>query len=188
MYNAWNTTARDVGTPYALNLENNQRVTKSIYDPCPPGFHIPVSHAFTGMIGVEVRVGSGYSSDRSHPGNKIEWDESTRSWNLHANADGTGELIRLYATGMRDMNVSDANMSKLPEYLMDKTWPAYSMITFICTATISKPSQGLPTSFQSQILNIDNRTLKSDGGFITCGSCCGSNNSYGFTVWPVKDE
>ncbi len=183
MYNAWNTTARHPGGGQVISNINNQEVTKSIYDPCPPGFHVPASHAFTGMIGVEVREGSGYSSNRSHPENPVTWDEKTRSWNFSANADGKGSPIRLYATGMRDMNVSDTNMSKLPEYLMDKTWPAYSMITFICTATLLSKS-----SLQAQILNIDNRTLESDGGFITCGSCCGSNNSYGFTVWPVKDE
>ena len=122
MYNAWNTTARHPGGGQVISNINNQEVTKSIYDPCPPGFHVPASHAFTGMIGVEVREGSGYSSNRSHPENPVTWDEKTRSWNFSANADGKGSPIRLYATGMRDMNVSDTNMSKLPEYLMDKTW------------------------------------------------------------------
>ena len=180
MYNAWNTTARYVGKPYALNLVNDQRVTKSIYDPCPPGFHIPASHAFTGMISPnKPQHGSDYAADRSHPGNPVTWDEKTRSWNFHANADGKGSPIRLYATGMRDMNVPDSNV--LPSNLKETTWPAYSMITYICSSTIDE------VSLQANIFFLDNRDLQAKS-FIRCASCCGSNNSYGFTVWPVKDE
>ncbi|MDE6572190.1 MAG: hypothetical protein K2L58_03025, partial [Duncaniella sp.] len=121
--------------------------------------------------------GSDYAADRSHPGNPVTWDEETRSWNFSANADGKGSPIRLYATGMRDMNVPDSKV--LPSNLKETTWPAYSMITYICSSTIDEGS------LQANIFFLDNRDLQA---FIRCASCCSSNNSYGFTVWPVKDE
>lgn len=182
MYNAWNTTARYRGASL-INNKNNQKVTKSIYDPCPPGFHVPASHAFTGIIGVEIKKqpspSDAYTVDRAHSGNPITWNESTRSWSLRSNSDGSGDKVTIYATGLRDMNVNMDNEDKyLPEYLKTKTWAAYSMLTFMCSATIA--------SSQTHIFYIDNRSV--DKGFISCGSCYGSNNSYGFTVWPVKNE
>lgn len=95
---------------------------------------------------------------------------------MTSNPSGTGEPVRLYATGMRNMN--DKKPDALPDYLKGKTFPAYSKVTFICSATLSNSSQ-------TMIFYIDNRTVSYHNN--PRGSCQPSNNSYGFTVWPVCD-
>lgn len=183
MYNAWNSTARQYGVVSSIDPRNSQPVTKTIYDPCPAGFNIPAAAAYTGMIhynrnNSDGTTGkTGYDVDHSWPDNPIKFDERTCSWTLTSNSSGTGEPVRLYATGMRNMNVK--NPAELPLYLQGKTFPAYSKVTFICSATLSGGTS------QTLILYIDNRTASFHNN--PRGSCQGSNNSYGFTVWPVCD-
>lgn len=182
MYNAWNSTARQYGVGSSIDPRNSQPVTKTIYDPCPAGFNIPAAAAYTGMIhynrsNSDGTTGhTGYDVDHSWPDNPITFDNSTYSWTMTSNPSGTGDPVRLYATGMRNMN--DKKPDALPDYLKGKTFPAYSKVTFICSATLSNSSQ-------TMIFYIDNRTVSYHNN--PRGSCQPSNNSYGFTVWPVCD-
>ena len=84
----------------------------------------------------------------------------------------------LYATGMRDMNVLD--IDKIPSELKGTTWAAYSMITYLCSSNLNSNKQTL-------IFYLDNRKSNDLSGGRSFGSCAGSNNSYGFTVWPIAD-
>lgn len=180
MYNAWNSTSSFGGSAGSSNEKNSQPVTKTIYDPSPAGFHIAPANAFSGF----ARPNSGnYMNDCCYENNKIIWDSNSRCWTFHSNSDGTGDEVKLYATGMRDMNVRDNNP---PNELKGTTWAAYSMITYLC-------SSNLNSSKQTLIFYLDNRASNSGSwtgvlsGGRNFGSCTGSNNSYGFTVWPIAD-
>lgn len=180
MYNAWNSTSSFGGSAGSSNEKNSQPVTKTIYDPSPAGFHIAPANAFSGF----ARPNSGnYMNDCCYENNKITWDSNSRCWTFHSNSDGTGDEVKLYATGMRDMNVRDNNP---PNELKGTTWAAYSMITYLC-------SSNLNSSKQTLIFYLDNRASNSGSwtgvlsGGRNFGSCTGSNNSYGFTVWPIAD-
>lgn len=101
--------------------------------------------------------------------------------------DGSGQPAPVYATGVRDMNLNNTQLPYQPAMLRGTTWAAYSMITFITTAAMG-------SNTQCMIFYIDNRYGKNDftdildGSVKYCGSCTGSNNSYGFTVWPVRGK
>ncbi|MDE7116401.1 MAG: fimbrillin family protein, partial [Muribaculaceae bacterium] len=183
MYNVWDSSAvcRGAETSYPT-WKNNQSVTKTIYDPSPRGYNVPPAVAFTGMIGP-----GGYSSDKAYPDNPVTFDYARRKWNFTMKKDGSGLPAPVYATGMRDMNLNNSQLPSQPAAVKGTTWAAYSMITFITTTTMGATAQCL-------IFYIDNRNGNNnftgilDGSGKVCGSCTGSNNSYGFTVWPVRSK
>ena len=48
-YNLWDTRCNETGISSVLNQAVFESVTKSVYDPCPPGFCLPPDGAFTGF-------------------------------------------------------------------------------------------------------------------------------------------
>ena len=84
MFNAWNSAATDAGRLYPVNADsleyNAEKVTKSVYDPCPPEFQIPPIHAFQAI---------NTTATKTHSGNK---------WVL----DYNGQSIEFPLTGVRD--------------------------------------------------------------------------------------
>lgn len=181
MYNAWNSTSSFGGSAGSSNEKNSQPVTKTIYDPSPAGYHIAPANAFSGF----VRPNSGnYMNDCCYENNKITWDSNSRCWTFHSNSDGTGDEVKLYATGMRDMNVPDIN--KIPSELKGTTWAAYSMITYLCSSNLNSSKQTLIFYLDNRASNFGSWTGVLSGGR-NFGSCTGSNNSYGITVWPIAD-
>ncbi len=180
MYNAWNSTSSFGGNAGNADEKNSQPVTKTIYDPSPAGYHIAPANAFTGFAAPNNGV---YIKDWCYENNPIIWDSNSRCWTFHSNSDGSGNEIKLYATGMRDMHVPNPN--NIPPQLKGTTWAAYSMITYICSSNLNSDNQTL-------IFYLDNRASKSGSwtglsGGRNFGSCTSSNNSYGFTVWPIAD-
>lgn len=180
MYNAWNSTSSFGGSAGSSNEKNSQPVTKTIYDPSPAGYHIAPANAFSGF----ARPNSGnYMNDCCYENNKITWDSNSRCWTFHSNSDGTGDEVKLYATGMRDMNVRDNNP---PNKLKGTTWAAYSMITYLCSSNLNSSKQTLIFYLDNRASNFGSWTGVLSGGR-NFGSCTGSNNSYGITVWPIAD-
>lgn len=45
MYHLWNSSATGIGKSDTVCIENYQTVTKTIYDPCPAGFHVQIGRA-----------------------------------------------------------------------------------------------------------------------------------------------
>lgn len=189
MYNMWNSAAVCTGSTdndKKLTWVNAQMVTKTIYDPSPAGFHVPPAIAYTGI----AKPDKGYyaNTDREYASNQMQWDESKRCWRAKCNADGSGEYVSIYATGLRDMNLKDADLAnhRLPGELNGKSWCAFSMISYICSSTLMQ-------SMQEIIFYIDSRTKPEDPApdpvnSRRTASICGSNNSYGLTVWPASDR
>ncbi len=189
MFNVWNSSATSVGDNYSNSSLNGQPTTKTIYDPCPAGFCVPPANAFTAFADYSKKFGE----TRCYPTNPITFDSSKRRWHLKSQKNGGGADIYLYATGLRDFNMNDANLPYKPNALINHTWASFSMLTFISSTTLFQGT-GKP---QCLIFYIDNRyddsgVTKFDGynhaDKFRCGSCCGSNNSYGLTVWPVHDN
>lgn len=171
MYNAWNSK----NTDYYPN--DAKTVGKTIYDPCPPGYHVPLAKVFNG----DVMNHAGSYSATSWP-TPINIDESDRSWSYRLR-DGRELKNVIYATGVRDFNLhsNDRNkdLTKMPS-----SWPAFKMLTYITSASMKKSEKS--DGYQVLILYFDNREKNSN--FCKRASCLWeSSNSYGMTVWAEHD-
>lgn len=172
MYNAWNSK----NTNYYPN--DAKTVGKTIYDPCPPGYHVPLAKAFKG----DVMNQAGSYSSTSWP-TTINIIESDRSWSYHLR-DGRELKNVIYATGVRDFHLKKvdrlpANLAKMPS-----SWPAFKMLTYITSASMKKSEKS--DGYQVVILYFDNR-YKKDGSCKGASCLWESNNSYGMTVWAEHD-
>ncbi|ADV43735.1 fimbrillin family protein [Bacteroides helcogenes] len=80
---------------------NDNLVKKTIYDPCPVGFKLPASNAFTGftITGVSVSTGSQING---------AWNNSKKGWNFYTDSS-KGQTIFFPASGWR--NYSGGGMS-----------------------------------------------------------------------------
>lgn len=171
MYNAWNSK----NTNFYPN--DAKTVGKTIYDPCPPGYHVPLAKAFNG----DVMNQAGSYSSTSWPA--TIYIESDRSWRYNLK-NGTELKNVIYATGVRDFNLNSTdrkkNLSKMPS-----SWPAFKMLTYITSASMKKSEKS--DGYQVVILYFDNRYKKSDGSCKGASCLWESNNSYGMTVWAEHD-
>lgn len=173
MYNAWNSK----NTNYYPN--DAKTVGKTIYDPCPPGYHVPIAKVFNGDVMNKADI---YSS--TNWPTTINIVESDRSWSYTLGNERRLENV-IYATGVRDFHLkkgadrTDAHLAKMPS-----SWPAFKMLTYITSASIELAENS--GGYQVVILYFDNRGKNSD----SCkrASCLWeSNNSYGMTVWAEHD-
>lgn len=170
MYNAWNSK----NTDYYPN--DAKTVGKTIYDPCPPGYHVPLAKVFNGDVMNHADI---YSATKWPTPINIESD---RSWRYQL---GNRRELKnvIYATGVRDFNLhsNDRNkdLTKMPS-----SWPAFKMLTYITSASMRKAVN--TEGYQVLILYFDNREKNSN----SCkrASCLWeSSNSYGMTVWAEHD-
>ena len=100
-YNLWDTKCNETGGYNDITKARFKAVTKSVYDPCPPGFCLPPNGAFTGFT--ESGNGSGNSSD---------WNVSgsfDKGWNFRTVLKGDPDpvmnhTIFLPASGYRYCN------------------------------------------------------------------------------------
>lgn len=149
---------------------NGRRPVKTIYDPCPAGFCVGNPNVFTafgkdGKTDTFVNSGIDFIVEKGH---KIGW---------------TKDGIKFYATGLRDMGTGYNVISPFGNI----SNPAFSCVTFIVSTAFGS---GVPENAtgpyhfyngSTKLAYFDNRSNKL---FI----CAGTNNSYGFTVRPIKDE
>lgn len=111
MYNAWNSK----NTNYYPN--DAKIVGKTIYDPCPPGYHVPLAKVFNGDV---MNKADNYSSTNWTTPIEIKAD---RSWSYRL---GNGRELKnvIYATGVRDFHLkkgadrTDAHLAMMPS-----SWP-----------------------------------------------------------------
>ena len=87
-YNLWDANNNTYST-------NDNQVVKTIYDPCPVGFKLPASNAFTGF------TTTGSNTSNNYPANGI-WDSTRNGWNFYAQANRAGQLIFFPASGTRN--------------------------------------------------------------------------------------
>ena len=181
--NYWNANLSEMSKEDA-GIINNKEVQKTIYDPCPPGYNVPSSHAFStfsdiygpgGMYFDDFNTKEGYYPDiYDSEGNRIGWKFKNG-----------GNEVFFPATGLRDMG-SSKNLGN--DWGEADTWPAHADLTFIATASFKEATGA--TSYRCLIFYLDRRpepinasSGKDDYNKICVN--CGSNNSYGFSVRPV---
>ena len=95
-YNLWSANN-------TVNTANDNPVIKTIYDPCPVGFKLSVSNAFTGF----TTTGSSVSTLSQINGT---WDSSLKGWNFYTNSTKT-QTIFFPTLGCR--NYSDGGLSNV---------------------------------------------------------------------------
>lgn len=140
--NFWDSQMDRHGVSNSMDVEHNERdVTKTIYDPCPPGYKMPPPNAFTmfskglGAKGMPSFVNSYGELDVY---DAIENSGQRVGWNIALGDNHTGGKIFFPATGLRDMGVhpdqivNGYNDGKTPETTI--TWPAHANLTFIATS------------------------------------------------------
>lgn len=91
-YNLWSMENVDRDT-----TPNDDEVVKTVYDPCPAGFHLPPSNAFTGFTTTGATIYG--ESDPAKFNVKGTFDHG---WNFYGNPDGSGDIIFVPVTGMRN--------------------------------------------------------------------------------------
>ena len=181
--NYWNSQLDQISTAGTAAAPNGFTVTKTIYDPCPAGYHIPAPNAFAAF---GPKAGSTKFSEINSP-YKIEnvFDPENKyriGWKLFLNETDGGPEIFFPATGLRDMglNTESKQNPPFPEGRdKDTTWPAFADVTFVATTGFAH-SDGTE-SYQSLLFYLDNRNSGSINISVS------TNNAYGFTVRPVHD-
>lgn len=181
MYNAWNSN----NTNYYPN--DAKTVGKTIYDPCPPGYHVPLAKAFHGDVMTEPKKNT---TNNNNIYGDTKWlspieIKADRSWSYTLGNNRPLENV-IYATGVRDFHLkSGADRTDAHLALMPSSWPAFKMLTYITSASIqfSQNSEG----YQVLILYFDNRYKKADGSCKGAACFTESSNSYGTTVWAEHD-
>ena len=181
--NYWNSQLDQISTAGTAAAPNGFTVTKTIYDPCPAGYHIPAPNAFAAF---GPKAGSTKFSEINSP-YKIEnvFDPENKyriGWKLFLNETDGGPEIFFPATGLRDMGLNTESKQKppFPEGRdKDTTWPAFADVTFVATTGFAH-SDGTE-SYQSLLFYLDNRNSGSINISVS------TNNAYGFTVRPVHD-
>lgn len=180
MYNAWNSKNTN------SYPKDNKSIGKTIYDPCPPGYHVPHAEAFHGDVMTEEKINSStgdpiYGDTKWTTPITIELD---RSWSYTlGNETDLNKVI--YATGVRDFHLKKADRTVAHLALMPSSWPAFKMITYITSASIKKSKKY--RGYQVLILYFDNRYKNADGSCKGAACITESSNSYGMTVWAEHD-
>ena len=124
------------------NDYNDNPVVKTVYDPCPVGFHMPASNAFTGFVSTGT-----ISSTQSQFNISGDWDLGWHFYNKKTNPDAT---IYFPATGYRYQNdgTMDNSAGKLGSYwtaISEDTYRGYWMYfikRFLYTTTTSLRAAG----------------------------------------------
>lgn len=186
MYNLWNSSAKQPGKSNSDDPINFQKVTKTIYDPCPPGYHVPPAGAFLALAGKTSTT----SSYVPITGNEPKMSADKTYWTVNATEGGE---LKFYAVGLRDLNHKDESRNEdLPEdqkvnletmFPNRKTdsWCSFNQLTFITTATLVYTSHG----YQELIFFADHRKGVGSSSF-RYGACTDSNDAYGMPVRPVQ--
>lgn len=154
---------------------NDADVAKSIYDPCPAGYHVPTPNAFSQLAkyaGVDmIERANDLEYVRGEGGRIIGWKLSL--------VDGGGEpKIFFPSTGLRDMGYDGA-----PDDLKDTSWPAHADLTFVATSVYTKSGNSCML-FYIDCRPVDPTSARPNG---TIAVNVGTNNSYGLSVRPVRD-
>lgn len=213
MFQVWNASAVTAGSTGNFPA-NEVEVTKSIYDPCPAGYHVPQANVFSAL----AHSGNNYGLSCTYSKENIDSEEYTTTVTHGANKWAVtypGGAVEFPATGMRDMslryytdfpNVTLYNATSRSDFsdpagLGGQTLPAFRMISFIATSSVSLSTQSLIFLIDNRYNNLTVSDGKGDPAPQNNGlssltdkpehpaisSVTGSNNSYGFSVRPVHD-
>ena len=215
MFQMWNSQATKCGSA-GNKADNEQPVTKSIYDPCPAGYHVPPANVLSGLA---YQAGTGYGGHGRYEKVSVGGEEYTTSMSYDSGSHTwtvtyPGGKIEFPVTGMRNMAVRYKDLASVKifnsptragEVLSDPngidkvSLPAFRIITYL-TSTSTSPDNSV------YIYNIDARyefdgvqgkpgavsnldwVLNNNVKDPSTESCVSSNNSYGLSVRPVLEN
>lgn len=196
LFNAWNYSATGVCTANTQK-ESWQSVSKTIYDPCPPGFKVPPIDAFSAITTYTDNKSSGTTLGTISYG-KVD-GFSDKAWSITLTEGGK---IYFPATGVRNYALRQNEWKTVMGFpkndydgFMRISWPAFRMLTFVTSAS----EQKAPNTHEIDkllIFIIDPRFTKTvDGTSIKVIDnvnpkiyyYAGSSNGYGLPVRPIKD-
>lgn len=171
MYNLWNSTAYNEGTNDLTSPKNAQKVTKTIYDPCPAGFCMPPLAAFIGLA-----KGSGVATGVT---------ANTLDHICKFTTSSSSGSIEFPINGMRNKSLRSCEISTVTSSHSDAliaedfnkiSFPAFKDVTFVSCANLGSGDQVL-------LFIIDTRN-----GNVKISSGTPSSNSYGLSVRPMSDK
>lgn len=171
--NFWNSQLDTDGPIGKADYPNNKYVVKTIYDPSPAGYKIPPPTAFS-MFSKPRPTNTPYCG--AMPDELLtNFKETPTGWEIREQEGG--DLFFFPATGVRDMGIHH----RAVDY---GTFPAHSKLTFIASSGFHNTDN---TSSSCLLFSIDSRseavTKKQHVGILY-----GTNNSYGFTLRPIRDH
>lgn len=153
---------------------------KSVYDPCPAGYHVPNTHVFSYF----VKEGA-----KQHKINNEEEIYDVLSHFVGREMKGSepiGEKFKdldnkeftIYLTGLRDYGYP---ASERPDYLTGDVYyiPAHRMVSFLASSTSHSSTPKTNTVY---IFYFDRRPASR-----SINLDASSNNAYGFSIRPVHD-
>lgn len=171
--NFWNSQLDENGPNYKADYPNNKYVIKTIYDPSPAGYKIPPPTAFSKFAKPNA-TGDPYNGTMPND-NLTDFKDTGIGWEIREQEDG--ELFFFPSTGVRDMGIHH----RAVEY---GTFPAHSKLTYIASSgfhnTDNTSSSCLLFSIDSRAATVNNKKQ--------VGILYGTNNSYGFTLRPIRDR
>lgn len=138
--NYWDSQLCKFGTENSEAL--GQFPTKTVYDPCPPGFCIPPNNVFRALspdgengkkMFVNINTGDKKYIERvgneSYTRDGVVFDYHPTQWVINSN----NQKIEFPATGLRDIGQGKV---VVPDYFIKTSHPAHSELTFIITSSI----------------------------------------------------
>ena len=96
-YDTWDAVRGNTAPSSDTEKYNHNKVVKSVYDPCPYGFKMPETKAFTGFTSNGEEKTSSTSNDYNG-----SWE--TNGWKIYTNGYNTGETDFWIAGGFRSWN------------------------------------------------------------------------------------
>lgn len=190
LFNAWNAEAKEAGLDYNSEIDSEKEkapeqnvmpVTKSVYDPCPPGFKMPPIGAWNSILEAKTSNNISYS---------------TNKWTMTVG----GQSIEFPLTGVRNYALRSVEWTTVKPYIKTKSdfdytsfyktsMPAFKILTFISSATIIAKKGD--SAYQTYIFCLDRNTRSVEPTpdkpnykmYITA-----SSNSYGLSVRPVTSD
>lgn len=188
LFNAWNYDAQGVCATSGDD-ESKRPVSKTIYDPCPPGFKVPPIDAFSAIT--TFMSGNDSSALGTITYGKVEGFSDKAWWITLTEGGGT---IYFPATGVRNYALRQNEWKTVVGFanndydgFMRISWPAFRTLTFITSASEQKSSKTQDID-KLLIFIIDSR----HGTSINTASpkiyyYAPSSNGYGLSVRPIKD-
>lgn len=194
--NFWNLHHDEFCKRDSIDHPNGAITIKTVYDPCPAGYKVPEPNVFSSF----ARRPKSFFQNEIENAPNLELiknkDNICIGWNVKLYEKTpidtiiTDKKVFFPATGVRDMGIVERTTK-------DGTWPAHSKLTFIGTSGFFYDSKN-QTSNSCLLFAIDNRTSKITvpidnknkplPGGVGLSFNIGTNNAYGFTIRPIRDE
>ncbi len=181
--NFWNSQLIEDGKIATAAYPNNAYVFKTVYDPCPAGYKTPPPAAFSSFVKDDTYLGNGKPESAANSFTLVSDPSSGINIGVKLGTRSAGAEVTFPLTGLRDMGL------KSTERGIDYgSWPAHSKLTFIPSSGFHGGNTDNPSTLLFSIDRREHTTSATQPIDTPLGVIYGTNNSYGFTVLPIRDD